>query len=506
MLLGMVVLALAAGTWLTDYTPAGATRLPNGMPALSKSGPAQILDRTTNSAARVSAAPEGSLAELLPADIDGNGAEPPVDVPDSIKYDNGPYYVIRWPGSSKYYAAVRFTPAVNCTLKQVKFYQGRVNYPAFAWDTVYVHDAGTSSAPGARLASIAYSTSGTGWKTVTLPTPLVRTSGVDFWAVVSSHTDSFTLGSDNLTPTPSREYWSNDNATWTAWQYNFCIRAMIASAPASSDMGATAVTCVTSPQRPNQWITIGATVKNYGTAPVSAGVPVKMAIVYPSGSVGYTDVDQVTATTLAPNGTEQITFSPNWRIPATAGNYVIKVFTDMSGEGNRGNDTARYTLEVSNWLTYADWNNGYWITWDTPMRGTLVFAEDFGVSYPLTVESLKHEFFLPGAISVGGQFVPVQDLHRAAAQRALLYVAYPRSRSARTAVGSDGQAPADVAAGREQRAVCRGDRPGQPLRFTDVLHRQRLAEPQYRGQPESVVLVEPRRVPQFGLRLLDRAG
>ncbi|MEO0074147.1 MAG: T9SS type A sorting domain-containing protein, partial [candidate division WOR-3 bacterium] len=84
---------------------------------------------------------------------------------------------------------------------------------------------------------------------------------------------------------------------------------------------------------------------------------------------------------------------PQWRTPNTLGTYTLKAWTELSTDEDRSNDTVRMTIEVTNWLFYADFNSPYWYTWATPEKGVFIVPNEFGVSYPIQVESLKAVFY-----------------------------------------------------------------------------------------------------------------
>jgi hypothetical protein len=91
-------------------------------------------------------------------------------------------------------------------------------------------------------------------------------------------------------------------------------------------------------------VTIKATVQNLGGATVAAGEPVKLRI---DGPLGYVYLDQeATTVDLDPSETEQITFSPDWHAPDTLCGYFIKVWTELSGDGDASNDTSTQQVTV----------------------------------------------------------------------------------------------------------------------------------------------------------------
>ncbi len=331
------------------------------------------------------------------------------DSPDeTLHYDRSPATGIGLTSGGTFYGAVRFTPLVNCTLKAVLFFQWMAAQNGY----VYVFGPGDTITPGAVLDSVPYTGSGLGWKRIDLTTPLVRNAGVDFWTGVrTTHIMyQYPLGADSGPMIPNRGgFITTDRVNWyqlanLGMDRNWNQRAIIAPIPFANDMATISIDNLTSPQRPGQWLTIKATVKNVGSNTRSPGVPVRMQITGP-GSYSYSDNDQTTQTTLNYNQTEQITFVPNWRTPTTLGIYTIKVWTALGGDQNLGNDTAQYTLEISNWITYANWNNPYWVTWAGRERGMIFYPVEFGVSYPIRIDTLKTQFeSLPSQPWTNNQF------------------------------------------------------------------------------------------------------
>ena len=111
------------------------------------------------------------------------------------------------------------------------------------------------------------------------------------------------------------------------------------------DMAAISVDSVPAVIGTGSSVTVRATVKNFATVNANAPIPVKFSITGPGG-YSYTDVDQATSTNLAPLGTEQIIFSPNWTVPSTLGTYTIKAWTELALDQNPINDTVTYLVTV----------------------------------------------------------------------------------------------------------------------------------------------------------------
>ncbi len=401
-LLCTVAIVMAAGAWIGNL-PREARNNPS-IPKLEKPRTEEtptILEKESNAQAlamssfanlRVTRTRiELKEQELLPAPF-GTDAE------DSLYYDGPPAYVIS--PTDVWYCAVRFTPTVNCTVKAVKFYEYEpVLSPG---GEVRVYDQNTPNNPGALLSSQSYTAVAPGWRRVDLPAPGVYVpAGRDVWTcvygVVANPPGESPLTTDDGTNyADDREYWSGDGTTWFEMEdfvapVNWNERAIIVPVPFDDDMATLSIDGVSSPEQPDQWLTVKATVKNVGLNSQGDGIPVKLEITGPGGYT-YNDNDQVTLTSLDYGETEQITFDPPWRTHTAYGIYTIKAWTELTGDDNNGNDTTTTTLEVTDWITYANWNSPYWVTWAGPERGQWYYPNEFGLAYPVTVESLKTEF------------------------------------------------------------------------------------------------------------------
>ncbi|MEO0076660.1 MAG: T9SS type A sorting domain-containing protein [candidate division WOR-3 bacterium] len=151
---------------------------------------------------------------------------------------------------------------------------------------------------------------------------------------------------------------------------------------------------VPSSTTPFQRFSIQALAQNIGLNTQPAGVPVKMRIIGPDGYL-YEDLDQTTTRELVQGDTQRITFTPQWQAPATLGLYTIKAWTELPGDQNPNNDTVTATIEVTNWLSYCDFNNiAYYYPRLTGEKVMLIVPSEFGVVHPLTIDSLSAMFYV----------------------------------------------------------------------------------------------------------------
>ncbi len=152
---------------------------------------------------------------------------------------------------------------------------------------------------------------------------------------------------------------------------------IVVGAPYGNDVGVIAI------DNPKNNIAPGtvspkATVKNWGT--VSQSFPVTMTI----SPGGYTSTQNVTG--LAPNGTQQLTFT-NWT--PTVGAYNLVVVSQLGTDQNKSNDTMKTTIYVSNISrgVLLEYCTGTWCQW-CPCGATT--AHSLETTYPSLVVTAYH--------------------------------------------------------------------------------------------------------------------
>jgi len=159
----------------------------------------------------------------------------------------------------------------------------------------------------------------------------------------------------------------------------------------ANDMKATSINAP-SATLPYKKYYIQALAQNIGSSTQSAGVPVKMRITGPGYL--YEDLNQSTSISLAQGDTQRITFSPQWQAPGVTGTYTIKIWTELAGDENPGNDTVTAQVEVTNWITYANFGgSAYYYPTLGGEKATFFVPQEFGVIPPVTVESIYAQFY-----------------------------------------------------------------------------------------------------------------
>ncbi len=170
------------------------------------------------------------------------------------------------------------------------------------------------------------------------------------------------------------------------------LRAVINWAPQNENLSTTIFGNLPLDTAPRISLTIRASLKNFGLNSVPPGVRVKMRISGPLGYL-YEDLDETTQVSIPRRASRIMTFSPAWRIPDTSGSYNITVWHEYGPDQFRKNDTIHRRLSVAHWLTYANWNNPVYLLWRAPQRATRFTPNDFGLSYPFSIQRLKAQFY-----------------------------------------------------------------------------------------------------------------
>jgi len=108
----------------------------------------------------------------------------------------------------------------------------------------------------------------------------------------------------------------------------------------ANDVGVTAINAPGLNMTPGS-VAPKALIKNFGTA-AQSNIPVTCWI--DSGATRIYNQTATYAGPLAPNGTAEVTFSPNWN--ANVGTYAVTMFTSLGGDQQRANDTMKQSTVV----------------------------------------------------------------------------------------------------------------------------------------------------------------
>jgi hypothetical protein len=280
---------------------------------------------------------------------------------DTIKYDGNNYTGIGLTSGGTFWGAVRFTTAYGCTLKSVIFYQ---HQPVSTSGMIYIHDAGTTTTPGAKLDSASYPVA-TGWVRVDFTVPRYFASGTNFWLDVictnAAGTNPFGIDS-GPSVSPARSYVSTDGATWTSLpavglNYNWNLRAIGTYVRLANDVGVDAIVYPTNAHRVNSPMVPIARVKNYGNV-TQTNFAVICSIMGPGGVFRYTNTQTIAS--LASNTTVNVNFA-SWT-PTILESETVKMRTNLSGDQNPNNDRRTRAVMINNFLLEEGFNG----TWPPP--------------------------------------------------------------------------------------------------------------------------------------------
>ncbi|MCS7257947.1 MAG: hypothetical protein NZ601_01035, partial [candidate division WOR-3 bacterium] len=292
--------------------------------------------------------PNRGIQKTMPVTTFSYSYAEPLQNEDTIYYDgpnsnNG----IGLTNGGTFYGAVRFTAVDGCTLKSAIFFQYQA-VSASGW--VYVHAAGTSSAPGAKLDSAPYNNAPGTWVRVNFPTPRYFPAGTDFWLNVKiTHTaGTYPFGIDaGPSVTPPRSYVSLDGTTWQTLvyynlNYNWNLRAIGRFVRFANDVGVDEILSPGATHRVNTPMTPSARVKNYGTS-TQTNFSVTCTILGSGGVLRYTNTQTVAS--LASNATTNVNFT-SWT-PTIEEQVTVIMRTLLSGDQNPGNDRKTRNTQIA---------------------------------------------------------------------------------------------------------------------------------------------------------------
>lgn len=279
---------------------------------------------------------------------------------ETLHYDGTPYTGVGLTNGGTFYTSARFTPTTACTLKAVLFYQ----WGSSSNDYVFIFGEDTDTTPGSKLESIPYSGTDTmRWKRIDLTPPLIVQAGTDFWACVrlTHNAGAYPIGCDAGPMVRNRGGFISTNGT--RWQqladvglnYNFNIRAVISRIPSPAhDVGVSKIVIPAPNIGPGAYQP-KARVTNFGASPEN-NIPVYCWI--DSGATRVYSQMATIAGPLQPGDRTEVTF-PVWNTGPGGANYTLTMFTDLSGDLNRTNDTLRQQIRIANVFALMDHDTGY---------------------------------------------------------------------------------------------------------------------------------------------------
>ncbi len=319
---------------------------------------------------------------------------------DTFKYDdNMAANAWAWNYADNGWGVKFISPSDNITVAGMLFYRYG-GWPSPGGDRglfMLYADDGTNGSPGTQLW---ISDTVTGlvedqWNYIPVNTAVIGTNYYLFYVQVDSYPNCPGMPLDAFNNAPSHRMWqySGDGFSETTKDGEWMIRSVVDWTP--QDYNAAPQFFASNMPKdtvPDISIYLRAMIKNLGMMELPAGTPVRLHITGPS-SYTYDDTMMTTAN-LVHGQTQQMNFSPPWHIPAEAGEYVIKVWTDALDEQWPADDTITYELSAAQWIEYCDYNAGYWIHWGGPQRAVQFNPADFGLTYPVGLSRVRAQFFL----------------------------------------------------------------------------------------------------------------
>ncbi|MEO0124750.1 MAG: T9SS type A sorting domain-containing protein [candidate division WOR-3 bacterium] len=288
-------------------------------------------------------------------------------------------------------------PADNVTLNGALLYLWDASWPVPGGNRYLIKvydDDGPNGAPRTQLfASETLSGTRGAWNYATINIPITGPFYL-FYVQADSYPLCPGLGIDRYDNAPDNVEWQVVGGDFSPDKRagEWLLRPVIDWTPQNKNLASIIFGNLPLDTIPRITLTLRASVRNMGLDTVPRGVPVKLQITGPLGYF-YQDVNETTSTALARRASQQITFSPGWRIPDTAGNYKLTVWHEYALDQFRKDDTIKKTIGVARWLTYANWNNPYWVTWAGSERAVKFTPSDFGQSYPFRIQRLRHQFY-----------------------------------------------------------------------------------------------------------------
>ncbi len=296
----------------------------------------------------------------LRGEIQGVDFPLPFAPDETLHYDGTPFTGVGLTNGGTFYTAARFTPTSACTLKAVLFYQ----WGQSSNDYVFIFGEENDTTPGLKLESIPYTGTDTmRWKRIDLNPPLILQAGTDFWASVRlTHTAGrYPIGCDAGPMVRNRGGFISTNGT--RWQqladlgldYNCNIRAVISRIPGlAHDVGVSKIVVPGTNIGPGSYQPV-ARVTNFGTS-AESNIPVYCWI----DSAGNRIYNQTVtiAGPLQPGNRTEVTF-PAWITGPGGAQYTVTMFTDLSSDMNRANDSLRQQTRIANVFAIMDHDTGY---------------------------------------------------------------------------------------------------------------------------------------------------
>lgn len=147
-------------------------------------------------------------------------------------------------------------------------------------------------------------------------------------------------GSDN--PDTTRNMYRYTTGSWRSNHTDYFMEAIVSYVPLNNNIGALGIEGIEKVTKSAISATIKARVKNFGRNTLAGGIPVILKITGPSLTYADTEFTSV----LLGDSTQLIAFAPDWLVPDIVGDFQIVVWTNLSNDPIRSNDTTKLGVFV----------------------------------------------------------------------------------------------------------------------------------------------------------------
>ncbi len=249
-------------------------------------------------------------------------------------------------GTGDFVAKFPYTGSNSINQVGVNFSAGGNTLKVGIWDT------SSTGTPGTLLWQSAPFITAVGLNTIPVNPPIPIT-GTFFVGVIQTGTTNASFSYQSETPIRGQTFYytaPTGGTTWTDFSstssnFRFMIEPRLQLA---NDLGATGISS------PPDVIVLGqpgvvpsATFYNYGSN-TQFGVKLRARIFNNTGTIVYNDSSNIAF--ILSNNSQSVTFTNSF-VPATGGNYTFKCWSELSGDGDRNNDTAVKTFSAQDMNT-----------------------------------------------------------------------------------------------------------------------------------------------------------
>jgi hypothetical protein len=233
---------------------------------------------------------------------------------------------------------------------------------------------------------------------ITFFSPILLNRKEHFWLGAINLNRNINIVSDASTNPEHRRNLRKDlGEEWEQYDNDFYFEAVVRYEPIPNNIGTISINNVDKVLKNNTILSVQTIVKNMGMNPLNPGIPVILNITGPDAYV-MSDTEY-TNSTLLTNAIELITFSLDWQVPNTFGDYEVAVWTAFALDSMYDDDTTEmsvfvYARGVRETFTTADFppagwrvidynNDNYWRReiygsgYYTPPGGAIILYDEY---------------------------------------------------------------------------------------------------------------------------------